>query len=99
MKVITIYEENHGYIATATTMKAALQYLIKYDWLIPDFEFIDDVTDDWISIEAYFEREGIELTKTNILAWAMGHANEAMFWDGGFYFYESVVCEEEEWVC
>ena len=97
MKVITIYEENHGYIATATTMKAALQYIIKHDWLTPDFEFIDEATGAWYTLADVFESKGIKPTKQNILAWAMEYAEDAMFWDGAFYFHEDVIHDEEEW--
>ena len=97
MKVITIHEENHGLIGTATTMKAAFRFLIEHDWLTPTFDLYDEATGAWYTLADVFESKGIEPTKQNILAWAMEFADDAMFWDGAFYFHEDVICSEEGW--
>ena len=97
MKVITIHEENHGLIGTATTMKAAFQLLIKENRLTPAFDLYDEATGVWYTLADVFESKGIEPTKKNILAWAMEYADDPYFWDGAFYFYEEALCEEEDW--
>ena len=97
MKVITIHEENHGFIGTATTMKAAFRFLIEHDWLTPAFDLYDEATGAWYTLADVFESKGIEPTKQNILDWAMEFADDAMFWDGAFYFHEDVICSEEGW--
>ena len=97
MKVITIHEENHGFIGTATTMKAAFRFLIEEGWLTPAFDLYDEATGAWYTLADVFESKGIEPTKQNILAWAMEYADDAMFWDGAFYFHEDVICSKEDW--
>ena len=97
MKVITIHEENHGLIGIATTMKAALRFLIEEGRLTPAFDLYNETTGAWYTLADVFESKGIEPTKENILAWAMEYAEDAMFWDGAFYFYEDVIAEEECW--
>ena len=97
MKIIIISEENHGDIGVATTMKAAFQFLIEEDWLTPAFDLYDEATGAWYTLADVFESKGIEPTKKNILAWAMEYAEDAMFWDGAFYFHEDTIYEEEEW--
>ena len=97
MKVITIHEEIHGFIGTATTMKAAFRFLIEEDWLTPAFDLYDEATGAWYTLADVFESKGIEPTKKNILDWAMEFADDAMFWDGAFYFHEDVIHDEEDW--
>lgn len=97
MQVITIHEENHGFIGTATTMKAAFRFLIEYDWLTPEFDLYDEATGAWYTLRSVFEAKDIEPTKENILAWAMEYADDPRFWDGAFYFNTSVLHEEEDW--
>ena len=97
MKVITIHEENHGLIGTATTMNAAFHFLIEYDWLTPAFDLYDEATGAWCTLADVFESKGIEPTKQNILAWAMEFADDWQMWDGAFYFNEEFVYSEEDW--
>lgn len=97
MQVITIHEENQGFIGTATTMKAAFRFLIEHNWLTPDFDLYDEATGAWCTLRNVFEAKDIEPTKENILAWAMKYADDATFWDGAFYFSTDTVCESEDW--
>ena len=97
MKVIAIHEENHGFIGIATTMKAAFRFLIEENWLTPAFDLYDEATGAWYTLDDVFKSKDIEPTKENILAWAMEYAEDAMFWDGAFYFSEDTVCSEEGW--
>lgn len=97
MQVITIHEENHGFIGIATTMKAAFRFLIEHDWLTPEFGFYDKATDAWYTLRSVFEAKDIEPTKENIFAWAMEYADDAAFWDGAFYFSTVTICESEDW--
>ena len=97
MTIITIHEENHGFIGTATTMKAAFRFLIEHDWLTPEFDLYDEATGTWYTLRSVFEAKDIEPTKENILAWAMEYADDPMFWDGAFYFSTDTVCESEGW--
>lgn len=97
MQVIAIHEENHGLIGIAASRKAAFQFLINSDWLTPAFDLYDEATGAWYTLADVFESKGIEPTKENILAWAMEYADDAMFWDGTFYFSTDTVCESEGW--
>lgn len=97
MQVITIHEENHGFIGTATTMKAAFRFLIEHHWLTPEFDLYDEATGAWYTLRSVFEAKGIEPTKENILDWAMEYADDHAFWDGAFYFQEQNLCDEEDW--
>lgn len=97
MKIITICEENHGHIGTATTMKAAFQFLIRSDWLTFGYELYDEATESWYTIRDVFMSKGLEETKENLLAWALENQNDWNIWDGGFYFHEGNLCEEEDW--
>jgi hypothetical protein len=98
MKVITIYEENHGFIGTATTMKAAFRFLIEHGWLTLKFNFYDEAAGAWCTLRSVFEAKCIEPTKENVVAWAVEkYADNPMFWDGAFYFSTDTVCEREGW--
>lgn len=77
MQVIIIHEENHGFIGTATTMKAAFRFLIEHKWLTPEFDLYDEATGVWYTLRSVFRAKGIEPTKENILAWAMEYADDA----------------------
>lgn len=48
MKVIHINEENHGYIGTAVSMKAAFQYLVDAEWITPKTEFY--INGSWVEL-------------------------------------------------
>lgn len=97
MKAIIIYEDNAGDIGVATTMKAAFQFLIEYNWLTFGHELYDEATKSWYSIRDVFMSKGLEETKENLLAWALEHENDWKVWDGSFYFHEDTIHEEEEW--
>ena len=47
MQVITIHEENHGFVGVAATMKAAFRFLIEHDWLTLEFDLYDEATGTW----------------------------------------------------
>lgn len=98
MKVISIHEENHGFIGIATTMRAAFRYLIDHDWLTIKFDLYDEATGAWYTLEDVFKAKDIAPTKTNILEWAMEYADDPMFWDGAFYFHEEWIYSKEDWV-
>ena len=97
MKVITIHEENHGFIGTAITMKAAFQFLIKENWLTFGYKIYDKATESWYTIHDVFASKGLEETRENLLAWALENQDNYYVWDGGFCFYKDTLCEEEEW--
>ena len=97
MKIIMIHEENHGVIGTATTKKAAFQFLINRGWLNFGYDLYDKSTGDWETLGNLFEREGIEPNKKNLLDWAMKYADDWKMWDGSFYFHEEEISDEEEW--
>lgn len=90
MKVTIIYEENHGIIGVATSMKAAFQFLINGGWL----SFSDNyyLFDQWTAIGKIFDDNGWEKTKESLLEWAM---MPTINWDGMFYFSEKDVYEED----
>jgi hypothetical protein len=41
MKVISIWEENHGMIGIAKDMPSAFEFLVKEHWVTPNMEFYD----------------------------------------------------------
>ena len=94
MKVIAIYEENHGMIGIATSKKAACQFLVKDNW----FCVYDEI---WVpslrqGIEAYnlIDKPIEEITNEDLaelLLEAMEHEDR----DTCFLFREENVWEEE----
>ncbi len=94
MKIITIYEENHGLIGCATSMRAAFQYLISAKWIT--FEFpVETVNHKWISLEEAFIALNIERTPETLLQWCLDNAEDYDVWEGAFYFSEDELYEEE----
>ena len=90
MKVITIHEENHGFIGVASSMKAAWQFIVNKGWL----GFWDNayIFDNWVGINELFDQNGWNKTNENLIEWAMNRGEEA--WDGLFYFGETELYEE-----
>lgn len=90
MKVITIHEENHGFIGVATSMKAAWQFIVNKGWL----GFWDDVYvfDSWVGISEIFDQNGWHKTNENLVEWAMNRGEDD--WDGLFYFGAAELYEE-----
>ena len=95
MKVVQVYEESHGFLCTAASMKAAFQYLVNHGWLTPSFDLYDEATGAWYTLAHLFEVKEIEPTKENIVEWAMEYADDAAFWEGSFTFFHDDVYEEE----
>ena len=91
MKVIQINEENHGHIATAVSMKAAFQYLVRAKWLTFNTEMW--LFDSWATIGEIFDDNGWHKTDESLVEWAM-NLNEEV-WDGMFYFSAEDVIEED----
>ena len=91
MKVIQIVEENHGHIATAVSMKAAFQYLVRAMWITFDTKVW--LFDGWTTIGEIFEQNDWQKTDEELEYWAF-HCNEAL-WDGMFYFSIIDVIEED----
>ena len=89
MKLITITEENHGFLGVATTPKAAMQYLVNYGWLDRGTEFYDEETEAWYTLEHIFNSMGIELTDENIIEWGVSKFDDWRVWDGFLYFGET----------
>ena len=94
MKVITIHEENHGFIGVATTPKAAMQFLVNRGWLELGTEFYDEETEAWYELRHIFESMGIEPTLENIVDWGVSKFDDWRLWDGLFYFGETELYEE-----
>ena len=90
MKVITIHEENHGFIGVASSMKAAWQIIVNRGWL----GFWDNVYifDHWVCINEIFDQNGWNKTDENLIEWAMNRKGDDA-WDGMFYFFECDVYE------
>lgn len=89
MKVITIHEENHGFLGVATTPKAAIQFLVNRGWLELGTEFYDEETEAWYELRHIFESMGIEPTHDNIIDWGVSKFEDWRLWDGLFYFGET----------
>lgn len=94
MKVITIHEENHGFIGVATTPKAAMQFLVNRGWLELGSEFYDEETEAWYELRHIFESMDIEPTLENIVDWGVSKFDDWRLWDGLFYFGETELYEE-----
>jgi hypothetical protein len=94
MTIIAIHEENHGHIATATTMKAAFQYLFKHGWIDEGTEFL--IGDDWTTLKLIIEAECGEYTEEYALFWCLENAENWELWDGLFYFHYNELIEEED---
>ena len=94
MRVITINEENHGFIGVATTPKAAIQFLVNQGWLELGSEFYDEKTEAWYEVRHILESMNIEPTLENIVEWGVSKFDDWRFWDGLFYFGETEVHEE-----
>jgi hypothetical protein len=89
MRVITIHEENHGFIGVATTPKAAMQFLVNRGWLDLGTEFYDEETETWYELRHIFESMGVEPTNENIIDWGVSKFDDWHLWDGLFYFGET----------
>ena len=94
MKVITIHEENHGFIGIAATRKAAMQFLVNRGWLELGSEFYDEETEAWYKLRHILESMNIEPTLENIVEFGVSKFDDWRFWDGSFYFGEAEVYEE-----
>ena len=93
MKVIRIDEENHGYIGTAVSMKAAFQYLVDAKWITPTTEFY--INDSWVELGKIMWDAGLAVTRNNMIFWCMQNADNWELWDGMFYFFADDVIEED----
>ena len=88
MRVITIQEENHGYIGIAKTYADAVHFLVKNDWLSEltevykegDFEEVTTIAEDLG--EDWFQK---------MLHWSMDEFAE--YFDGCFYLNSEEVYE------
>lgn len=76
MTVYLIDEENHGSIGVAATREAAIDWLIKTDWITEVSDFWNDKEKDYVTVKELFgEHWKEELLKQNDL-----------FFEGSFYF-------------
>ena len=55
MKVITINEDNHGFLGVAKDYKSAIQFLIEEDWINEATEIYVDVEGGWLRLDEYFD--------------------------------------------
>jgi hypothetical protein len=54
MKVVQVYEENHGDICIAATVQDALDYLFSQGWIDELTEVWDGRDQCWVSVPDYF---------------------------------------------
>ena len=91
MKVVSIYEENHGLIGIAISMKAAFQYLVRTKWLTFNTEIW--LFDSWVTIGNIFDDNGWHKTDENLVEWTTNRKEEAR--EGMFSFYADDIIEED----
>ena len=93
MNIIHIEEENHGYIGTAVSMKAAFQYLVDAEWITPKTEFY--INGSWVELGKIMWDAGLAVTRDNMVFWCMQNVDNWELWDGMFYFSEESIIEED----
>lgn len=54
MKVISVFEDNHGDICIAATAQDAIYYLLNADWIDEFTEVWDGAAQRWVSVLDYF---------------------------------------------
>ena len=79
MTVITIHEDNHGFLAVAKDYKSAVAYLVNNNWF---FEFYNDRT-------GTYDRVTDEMIDEMTEKWDINDFND--FWENTFYLYEEEV--------
>lgn len=83
MKVYTVSEDNHGYIAvTKGDIPTVIDFLLENKWITGNTKIWCDRLDQWVSIRAYFGEHWCELIKT----WDKDTFNE--WFEDSFYIEE-----------
>lgn len=78
MKVVQVYEENHGDICLAVTVQDAIDFLFNMGWIDESTEVWEDWDQGWISVlDCYGEN-----WKDQISSMSLAEFNEAF--EGGF---------------
>lgn len=72
MKVITINEENHGYIGIAKDYYSAISFLINDYWLTADYEIYNEDRGNWVRICECLGEDWVD----KILSWDIENFNE-----------------------
>jgi hypothetical protein len=76
MKVITIFEENHGFIGIATTQKAAWRFILEENW----FSAYDDVWDrstlEFIPVCHVIGKDYKDITDDELIEWLLENVDE-----------------------
>ena len=91
MKVISVFDEDHDYLTTAASMKAAWQYLVRDGWL--SFDNVICVNNEFVSVADVFAANGWEQTEENLVNFAMSRNEEE--WEYAFTFVKRSLVEEE----
>lgn len=72
MKVVVIYEENHGFIGLAKDYNAALDFLMGNNWLDGSTEIWSDDEDDWTRLDKFYGPNWMFI----IREWNIDHFND-----------------------
>ena len=88
MKVITIEEENHGFIGVAKDMDSAFRFLIEEDWL--NDGLWDEDVQDWVHPDVLIEKHN---AKNLLDLLKMLYEKDKYAFEGMFYFSEETVFE------
>ena len=75
MTVFLAYEDNHGLICIGESYKAAVEFLIRNDWIRSD-TLLADGNDSWISVKRQFGKHWRENIRN------LGHFTFNIYFDG-----------------
>lgn len=78
MKIVQVYEENHGDICLAATVQDAIDYLFNMSWIDETTEVWDNWEQSWVTVPDYFG----ENWKDQISCMSLADFNEVF--EGGF---------------
>lgn len=90
MKVVVIYEENHGFIGLAKDMKSAFQFLIDDKWITENTELFEPTEGEeygWFPISRAMTDLRRSLFDTLMFLWNC----DKEYFDGSFYFWEEEI--------
>lgn len=90
MKVISIWEENHGMIGIAKDMPSAFEFLVRQNWVTPDMELYDS-NEGCFTLETVKTQLGVDTYEEALAKLYECEAED--YFDGYFRFDEEVIYE------
>ena len=83
MTVISVSEDNHGFLCVAKDYQSAVMWLIGSNWLYDNFDVCDNDTDEWRSLKEVLGEDWADII---LEKWDLPNFN--YFFDGCFYLKE-----------